>query len=99
MSVQYTFIVSSHTELCLVDFMAALDGIVLVGTPGPSSRVVFFETSNLAAVANAARKWMWARRVWFRGPQEVSLFEIAPLLNIPRNIVPSQPGFRLTNCF
>ncbi|KAJ7195446.1 hypothetical protein GGX14DRAFT_700706 [Mycena pura] len=95
----YTFIVSSHWELRLVDFVAALDGIGLVGTPGPSSRVVFFETSNLAAVANATRKWMWAHRVRFRGPQEVSLFEIAPLLNIPRSIVPSQPGFRLTNCF
>ncbi|KAJ7219938.1 hypothetical protein GGX14DRAFT_559761 [Mycena pura] len=95
----YTFFVSSHWELRLVDFMATLDGLALVGTPGPSSRVVFFETSNLAAVANTTRKWMWAHRVWFRGPQEVSLFEIAPLLNIPQSLAPNPPGFRQYNCF
>ncbi|KAJ7219359.1 hypothetical protein GGX14DRAFT_389938 [Mycena pura] len=84
----HTFYLSSHWEHCLVDFMGMLDGIALVGTPGPSSRVVFFETSELAAVANAVRSWMWAHRVWFRGPQVISPFEVAPLLNIPLGSAP-----------
>ncbi|KAJ7204493.1 hypothetical protein GGX14DRAFT_569606 [Mycena pura] len=95
----HTFYISSHWEHRLVDFMVTLDGIALVGTPGPSSRTVFFETSRLAEVANAAREWMRAHRVWFRGPQEVSLFEIAPLLNIPQSLAPSLPVFRSDNCF
>ncbi|KAJ7204418.1 hypothetical protein GGX14DRAFT_569529 [Mycena pura] len=79
----HTFYISSHWEHRLVDFMGTLDGVALVGTPGPSSRLVFFETTELGAVANAVRSWMWAHRVWFRGPQEISPFEVAPLLNIP----------------
>ncbi|KAJ7199262.1 hypothetical protein GGX14DRAFT_573019 [Mycena pura] len=35
----HTFHVSSHWENRLVAFMATLDGIALVGTPGPSSRM------------------------------------------------------------
>ncbi|KAJ7203746.1 hypothetical protein GGX14DRAFT_569794 [Mycena pura] len=94
----HTFYIASHWEHRLVDFMVTLDGLALVGTPGPSSRMVFFETNKLADVANAAVKWMRAHRVWFRGPQEVSLFEIAPLLNIPQRLAPL-PAFRLDNCF
>ncbi|KAJ7186327.1 hypothetical protein GGX14DRAFT_409219 [Mycena pura] len=82
----------------LPSFMATLDGIALVGTPGPSSRMVFFETSKMAAVANAARKWMWAHRVWFRGPQEIPPFEIAPLLNFTQSSATNPIDTRY-NCF
>ncbi|KAJ7217231.1 hypothetical protein GGX14DRAFT_561754 [Mycena pura] len=94
----HTFHVSSHWENRLVAFMATLDGIALVGTPGPSSRMVFFETSKMAAVANAARKWMWAHRVWFRGPQEIPPFEIAPLLNFTQSSATNPIDTRY-NCF
>ncbi|KAJ7223054.1 hypothetical protein GGX14DRAFT_557621 [Mycena pura] len=94
----HTFYVSSHWEHRLVDYMVTLDGLTLVGTPGPSSRLVFFETDKLADVANAAMKWMRTHRVWFKGPQAVSLLEIAPLLNIPQSLAPL-PAFRLDNCF
>ncbi|KAJ7195088.1 hypothetical protein GGX14DRAFT_575860 [Mycena pura] len=96
----YTFYVSSHWEHRLVDFMGTLDGIALVGTPGPSSCVVFFEieTSKLMAVANAAKKWMWSHRVRFRGPQEISPFEISPLLNFPQSTAFNPADLRY-NCF
>ncbi|KAJ7213193.1 hypothetical protein GGX14DRAFT_393385 [Mycena pura] len=93
----HTFYVSSHWEHRLVDFMGTLDGIALVGTPGPSSRMVFFETRELAAVVNAVRKWMWAHRVWFRGPQEISPFEVAPLLNIHLSSAPDPTDMLYTD--
>ena len=74
----HTFYVSSHWEHRLVDYMVTLDGLTLVGTPGPSSRLVFFEMDKLVDVANAAMKWMRTHRVWFKGPQAVS-FSRLPL--------------------
>ncbi|KAJ7217109.1 hypothetical protein GGX14DRAFT_390940 [Mycena pura] len=93
----HTFYVSSHWEHRLVDFMGTLDGITLVGTPGPSSRMVFFETCKLAAVVNAVRKWMWAHCVWFRAPQEISPFEVAPLLNIHLGSAPDPTDMLYTD--
>ncbi|KAJ7207601.1 hypothetical protein GGX14DRAFT_396422 [Mycena pura] len=93
----HAFYVSSHWEHRLVGFMGTLDGVVLVGTPGPSSRVVFFETSEpseLAAVTNAVRNWMRAHRVWFRGPQDIPPFEVAPLLNIRLSSAPDPTDMR-----
>ncbi|KAJ7240119.1 hypothetical protein B0H12DRAFT_1074831 [Mycena haematopus] len=118
------FLVAPHWELRLMDFMMMeLDDIAMVGTQGPSSRLVFYETvpdadpgeeapdsqtseaadippANAARVANAAKAWLTAHRVSFRGPEPISPAECGLLLGLRHD---NNPNAVLTdqryNCF
>ncbi|KAJ6448028.1 hypothetical protein C8R45DRAFT_1115562 [Mycena sanguinolenta] len=85
------FIIPCYWELRLVDFMKTLDGIGMVGTQGPSSCLVFYETvldeeqakgTNSRRVASAAQAWLTAHCVWFRGPHEIPPMECLALLGL-----------------
>ncbi|KAJ6489142.1 hypothetical protein C8R45DRAFT_1143709 [Mycena sanguinolenta] len=85
------FIIPPHWELRLIDFMKTLDGMGIVGTQGPSSRLVFYQTAldideakgtNATRGANAARAWFSTHHVWFQGPEGISPLECLALLGI-----------------
>ncbi|KAJ6479060.1 hypothetical protein C8R45DRAFT_1101479 [Mycena sanguinolenta] len=103
------FIVAPHWELRLVDFMKTLEHMGMVGTQGPWSRLVFYETvpdETLAKstveikVTDATQAWLTAHGVWFRGPEEIAPFESLALLGLrdASNPHPS-PIDQRYNCF
>ncbi|KAF8170038.1 hypothetical protein K438DRAFT_1773961 [Mycena galopus ATCC 62051] len=93
------FCIAPYWEPRLVDFMTTVKGVVLVGTQGPGSRLVFYETRDTSAedaeretwgipraaeVATEVKEWLRKRRVWFRGPEEIPLAECRALLGFPQ---------------
>ncbi|KAF8147084.1 hypothetical protein K438DRAFT_1780293 [Mycena galopus ATCC 62051] len=93
------FCIAPYWEPRLVDFMTTVKGVALVGTQGPGSRLVFYETRDTSAedaeretrgipraaeVATEVKEWLRKRRVWFRGPEEIPLAECRALLGFPQ---------------